>query len=494
MARPEGEFMSEKPAAAFTGPELCRYEAHEIVRLLARHEISPNDLLEASFQRMAEVEPVINAMPTLCPERAFAAAAALADQKPGPKWLGGLPLGIKDLTLVEGVRTTFGTAGLADFIPQKTDPMVRRIEARGGIVVGKSNTPEMGAGGNTFNAVFGPTRNPWDSSLNPGGSSGGAAAALATGETWLSQGSDHGGSLRTPAAFCGVVGLRPSPGRVANQTEAGFLIEGTSGPMARSVRDCALFLDVMADHNPRSPISYPGCESGSFQEAVLAASPKIRIGFTPDFNGLAPVDEPVRAHLAAVLEKMQAAGATIEETCPQLDGLERTYHTLRGIMWATLTHRMPDKITRHFKPALAENATFGQGLSMADIADANLDRTRLYHAMVSYFENWDVLACPVVGCLPHKQSEEWVREVGGVRFEGYMDWLRHAFLATVTGLPAISVPVGLGPGGLPVGLQLIGKPRGEAALLAAARAVEMVVGGPLPPIDPIGAADQASDA
>ena len=486
--------MPEKHTAAFTGPDLCRYEAHEIVRLLARREVSPKELLEASFQRMAEVEPEINAMPTLCPERAFAAAAALENQEPGPNWLGGLPLGIKDLTLVEGVRTTFGTPGLADFIPQKTDPMVRRIEARGGLVVGKSNTPEMGAGGNTFNAVFGPTLNPYDTSRNPGGSSGGAAASLTTGEVWLAQGSDHGGSLRTPAAFCGVVGLRPSPGRVANQTEAGFLIEGTSGPMARSVRDCALFLDVMSGHNPCSPISYPGCESGSFQEAVLAASPKIRIGFSADFKGLAPVDGPVRAHLAAVLEKMQGAGAVVEESCPQLDGLERSYHTLRGIMWATLTRRMPDKITRHFKPVLAENVAFGQSLSMADIADANLDRTRLYHAMVSYFESFDVLACPVVGCLPHRQEEEWVREVGGVQFDGYMDWLRHAFLATVTGLPAISVPVGLGPGGLPVGLQLIGRPRGEAALLAAARAVEMVTGGPLPPIDPKPGAGSASDA
>jgi amidase len=476
--------MAETEPPAFTGPELCRYQAHEIVDLLARRKVSPKELLEASFQRMAEVEPAINAMPTLCPDRAFAAAERLAEQEHGPKWLGGLPLGIKDLTLVEGVKTTFGTAGLADFIPQRSDPMVQRIEARGGLVVGKSNTPEMGAGGNTFNEVFGPTLNPWDTSRNPGGSSGGAAAALATGETWLSQGSDHGGSLRTPAAFCGVVGLRPSPGRVANQTEAGFLIEGTSGPMARSVRDCALFLDIMADYNPRSPISYPGCEAGSFQEAVLAASPKIRIGFTPDFNGLAPVDRPVHDHLISVLEKMQAAGAVIEETCPDLDGLEPSYHTLRGVMWATLTRRMPEKITNHFKPVLTENIAFGQSLSIADIADANLDRTRLYHRMVSYFESWDVLACPVVGCLPHLQAEEWVREVGGVVFDGYMDWLRHAFLATVTGLPAISVPVGLGPGGLPVGLQLIGRPRGEAALLAAARAVEMVAGGPFPPIDP----------
>lgn len=199
---------------AFSGPELCRLDAVTVVGLLRRREISPREALDAAYARIAEVEPAINATPTLCRGRAFEAAAAAAEgaaEADHPGWLAGLPLGIKDLTPVAGVRTTFGSQGFADFVPQESDPLVELLEGRGGIVAGKTNTPEFGAGGNTFNAVFGPTRNPWDTSLNAGGSSGGAAASLAAGELWLSHGSDHGGSLRTPAAYCGIVGLRPSP-------------------------------------------------------------------------------------------------------------------------------------------------------------------------------------------------------------------------------------------------------------------------------------------
>ena len=259
---------------AFTGPELCRLQAHELVALLKKGEVSPRDCLDAAFARIEAVEPAINAMPTTCPERAYAAADALEGDSSQPGWLAGLPLGIKDLNPVAGVRTTFGTKGFADFVPEKSDPLVARIEERGGIVAGKTNTPEMGAGANTFNAVFGATLNPWDTVLNPGGSSGGAAAGLATGEVWLSHGSDHGGSLRTPAAYCGIVGMRPSPGRAASASPAGFMTEGTQGPMARSVRDCALFLDCMAGHTPSIPISFPGPEGGSFQDAVIAATPR----------------------------------------------------------------------------------------------------------------------------------------------------------------------------------------------------------------------------
>lgn len=469
----------------FTGPELCRLEAVEVVALLRRGEVSPADLVEAAMERAGTVEPAVNAMPVTCAGRARAAAAALPrPPAEGAGWLAGLPIGIKDLTPVAGVRTTFGTRGLADFVPERSDPLVERLEARGGIVVGKTNTPEFGAGGNTFNAVFGATRNPWDTRLNAGGSSGGAAASLATGEVWLSHGSDHGGSLRTPAAYCGVVGLRPSPGRVGGgPADAGFIIEGAQGPMARSVRDCALFLDAMAGYEPRFPISFPGPEA-PFQEAVARADGRMRVAFSTDLGGLSPVDTEVEAHLRGVLALLERGGAAVEETCPELPGLERTYHVLRGMMWATMVRRMPEAIRRHFKPTLAENTAYGEALSMPQIADAQLDRSTIYANMLELFGSFDVLACPTVGCMPHPQDVEWVREVGGRRLTGYMDWLRFAFLATVAGLPAISVPVGLGPRGLPVGLQLIGRPRGEAALLAAARAVEMAVGGPLGPIDP----------
>jgi len=475
---------------AFTGPELCALEAHEVVAMLKRGDITPRDCIDAALARIARVEPAINAIPTLCEDRARAAADALESSagnghSNAAGWLAGLPLGIKDLSDVAGVRTTYGTKGYADHIPRTSDTLVTRIESRGGIVIGKTNTPEFGAGANTFNDVLGITRNPWDTTLNPGGSSGGAAASLATGETWLSHGSDHGGSLRTPAGFCGIVGLRPSPGRVAADSNAAFMIEGNEGPMARSVRDCALFLDTMAGFDPASPISYPADRDGSFEDAVIRATPDIRIAFSADLNGMAQVDSDVLSHLHSVMHKMQAAGASVEETCPQLPHLERTYHTLRGIGFAIMARRMPADISRHLKATIHQNIARGRALDIDNIADAHLDRTIIYNNMLRLFDDFDVLACPTVGCMPHPQTEEWVSEIDGHRLDGYMDWLRFAFLATTTGLPAISVPVGPGPDGLPIGIQLIGRPRGEAALLAAAQMFETVTGGPAVPIDPI---------
>ena len=465
---------------AFSGPEICAKSAVEVVALLRAGEVSAPEVLEAALVRIGEVEPAVNALPTLCERRARTAAEGISRET----MLAGLPLPIKDLTTVEGVKTTFGTKGLGDFIPKVSDPLVTHLEARGAVVIGKSNTPEMGAGGNTFNEVFGATLNAWDRRLNAGGSSGGAAVALATGEAWLAHGSDHGGSLRTPAAFNGVVGLRPSPGRVVSGPgEAAYLMEGVQGPMARSVADCALFLDAMAGFEPRSPLSFPPRQE-SFLQAVERAEPRVRIAFAPDLGGFSPVDREMAEALVAGLTKVEAAGAVVEEIVPDLPDLERSYHTLRGIMWATMARRLPKRVRRHFKATLEENIRFGEALNMGDISDAQLDRSRIYANMLGIFKDFDVLACPVVGCMPRRQSEEWVREVGGVAHPGYMDWLRFAFLATVTGLPALSVPLGLGPRGLPVGLQLIGSPRGEARLLAVARAVEMAVGGPLGPIDP----------
>ena len=470
----------------FTGPELCKYEAHEVVKLLKNGDVSPGELLDAATKRISQTGRLINATPTLCEDRARTAAKSL-DSGPDSHdgWLAGLPITIKDLNMVAGVRTTYGSKGFSDFIPEESDPLVELLEARGGIILGKTNTPEFGAGGNTFNEVFGPTLNPWDTSLNAGGSSGGAAASLATGEVWLSQGSDHGGSLRTPAAYCGIVGLRPSPGMAGGPgKDNAFMIEGTQGPMARSVMDCALFLDAMSGFDPRIPISFPHSKT-SYQDAVRHFSSKLSIAFSPDLGGFGQVDKEMDDHLRGTLLMLENNGVEIEETCPDLSELEKTYHTLRGIMWATAARGLPEEVKRHFKPTLAQNTAFGQSLSIDDIIDANINRSKIYNRMVNLFEKYDVLACPTVGCMPHIQSQEWVDNVGGVQLSGYMDWLRFAFLATTTGLPSISVPVGLGPRGLPVGLQLIGRPRGEAKLLSAARLVELTVGGPLGPIDPI---------
>ncbi|RMF41360.1 MAG: amidase [Alphaproteobacteria bacterium] len=482
--------MADLLQPAFTGPELCRLEAHEAVELLRRGEVSPRELLDAALERIAAVEPAINAMPTICAERAAAALDDVGAADPAdPGWLGGLPVGIKDLDRVKGVRCTYGTPGLADYVPDFSDRFVELLESRGGIVLGKTNTPEMGAGGNTFNPVFGHTRNPWNVALNPGGSSGGAAAALATGETWLSQGSDHGGSLRTPAAYCGVVGLRPTPGRVPTTLVAGAsasrITEGVMGPMARSVRDCALFLDALSGFDPRLPASFPPPDT-PFQQAVVEAGPKVRIAYAPDLGGICPVEPAIATVLAEALGKVEAAGGSVDDACPDLTGLIETYYALRGLGFVARDLAMPKSVSRHFKDTIRQGTEFGRSLGAEDIARAYVDATTLFLRMADFLDRFDVLACPTVGCMPRAAEIEWIDEINGVRLDNYMDWLRFAFLATTTGLPAISLPVGLADG-LPVGLQLIGPPRGEGKLLAVARAVEMAVGGPLGPIDPVAA-------
>ena len=309
----------------FSGSELCKYEAHEAVKLLKNGDVSSGELLDAATKRISQTGKIINATTTLCEERARTAAKFLDNTEDSHDgWLAGLPITIKDLKMVAGVRTTYGSKGFSDFIPEESDPLVELLEARGGIVLGKTNTPEFGAGGNTFNEVFGPTLNPWDTSLNAGGSSGGAAASLATGEIWLSHGSDHGGSLRTPAAYCGIVGLRPSPGIAGGpDKDNAFMIEGTQGPMARSVMDCALFLDAMSGYDPRIAISFPHPKT-SYQDAARHVPSKLAIAFSSDLGGFGQVDKEMDNHLRGTLLMLENNGAEIEETCPDLSELERS--------------------------------------------------------------------------------------------------------------------------------------------------------------------------
>jgi amidase len=487
MQQPTSVFNPMLPKPPYSGPELCALSAYDAVQMLKRGEISPVELLDAAFARIENCEPKINALPTLCEERARAAASqidkSVFDQ---PGSLAGLPITIKDLTPVAGVRTTYGTPALADFIASESSFLVERLEARGGVVIGKSNTPEMGAGGNTFNSVFGATRNPWDTRMNAGGSSGGAAVSVATGETWLAHGSDLAGSLRTPAAYCGVVGLRPSPGRAggANKDHA-FNIEGVDGPVARSVLDAALFLDAMTGFDPRMPLSLeaPGVP---FQNAVLQAAAPARIAYTPDLNGFAPVEREIDTILRASLEKLESMGTRVELACPDLPGLYDTYRTLRGAYWATLPGRLSDEIQAGFKETLQENVAFGKALSLDELIDAQRNRSLLYGNMQRFLEIYDVLAFPVVGLEPGPVEIEFPPEVNGEPVSDYVDWLRFSFLSTATSLPSISVPAGLTASGMPVGIQLIGPPRGEAKLLGVASFIEKTAGiSQLLPIDPI---------
>lgn len=475
-----------RPDARFTGPSLCARTARAVVADLRRGDLDPLDVIEAAATRIAEVEPAVNAMPALCIDRARAQVADLARGETGhPAWLAGLPIAIKDLNNVGGVPTSFGNTAMAGVVPAASDPLVERLEARGGLVIGKTNTPEFGAGGNTTNAVFGATRNPWDTRMNAGGSSGGAAVSLATGEVWLSHGSDLMGSLRTPAAHCGVLGLRPSPGRCGGgPAAAGFMSEGLQGPMARDVRDLALFVDAMTGWDPRMPISQDA-PAEPFQDVLDHAPRAPRIAFSEDQNGFAPVEIEIRAVLRAAMQTVARAGASVEEVCPDLPGLNETYLALRGMHYGALTARLPEEVRATFGQRVRDNVAYAVTQSSAAIYDAQRGRSALYEIMRLFLGQYDILAIPVVGIAPVSVELENPTHVDGAEIATYEDWLRFSFLATAAQLPALSMPAGFTASGLPVGVQLIGPPRGEAVLLQTALFVEEALGLPATPIDPI---------
>ena len=303
--------------------QLTSLTATAAIALLRKKEISPLDLIDAAAERIAEVEPAINALPTLCLDRARDKAKAMmadnnADQANEAGTLAGLPIAIKDLNDVAGVRTTYGSPIFKDYVPATSHPVVERIERKGGIVIAKSNTPEFGAGGSTFNEVFGRTRNPWNTSLTSGGSTGGGAAALAAGDVWLAHGSDLGGSVRRPGTYCSVVGLRPSPGRVTRGTKQDlFSTLSVQGPMARTVEDVALFLDTMTGLCPLDPLTFEA-PAQSFASAVSEPHLPKRVALAPDVDGQVPVDAETREICAAAARRFEEAGVIVEEACPDL--------------------------------------------------------------------------------------------------------------------------------------------------------------------------------
>ncbi len=477
---------SNRPETSFTGSDLCAKSAREVVKLLRTKQVSPEELIAASENRTAQVGEQVNAVVTTCHDRAREKAAGLANlDADHPGYLAGLPVGIKDLSAVSGVRMTKGTLGMSDHVCKDNDPIVDILENRGALVVGKTNTPEMGAGGNTFNAVFGKTRNPWNTAKNAGGSSGGAAVSLATGEVWLSHGSDLAGSLRTPAAYCNVVGMRASPGRVlGGPGPIGFTVEGIAGPMARSVADCALFLDAMCGYDSRAPMSLPAPDA-PFQQAVETVDCNVKVAYAPTLGGFAPVESELESIMQSALGQLAGEGAQIDEDCPCMDGLNDTYITLRGQVWASTAGRLPQEIQQHYKKTLAENIEVGRNLTVEQVMDANVTRTTLYQRMRTFLQSHDVLATAVVGIEQTPVGLEYPTGVDGQVMDSYIDWLKFSYLATTTGLPAISVPCGFTKSGMPVGLQLIGPPRGDAKVLAVAHALEQVVDIGQGPIDPI---------
>ncbi|MGZ4149551.1 MAG: amidase [Actinomycetota bacterium] len=465
--------------------ELTRLSACEAVALLHAGDVGPSELVAAALARIEATDGALNAIPTVCAERARAHAARIeaAEAPAGP--LGGLPIAVKDLNDVAGVRTTYGSPIFAEHVPERSDLLVERLEVNGAIVVGKSNTPEFGAGANTFNEVFGDTRNPWDTAMTSGGSSGGSAAALAAGQVWLATGSDLAGSLRTPASFCGVVGLRPSPGRVASgPNELPFDTLGVEGPMGRTVADAALMLDALSGADPRDPLSLDA-PPRPFLDAARAARAPRTLAFTPDLGGIAPVDPEVAAICAAAADRFAELGARVRRASPDLAGAPETFQVLRAAGFVASLGPLYATDRDRLKPDIRWNVERGLALTREEVARAERDRGRIAHAMAAFLEDAEVLACPAAPVPPFPVRRRWVEEIGGERLDNYVEWLRITSAITLTACPAIVVPCGLTREGLPVGLQLVGRPRGEAALLSAAAAFEALAGlAALVPRDP----------
>ncbi len=469
--------------------DLVRLSARDAAQILRRGEVSPTEMVEASVRRIEATDGDLNALPTLCAERALDHAKRIETARTADGgrsgWLGGLPIAVKDLNDVGGVRTTYGSPLFADHVPERSDIMVETLEANGAIVIGKSNTPEFGHGANTFNEVFGETRNPWNTDMTCGGSSGGSAVAVATGQTWLATGSDLGCSLRTPAAFCSVVGLRPSPGRVARApTRLPYDNLWVQGPMARNVGDIALMLDAMTGDHPADPISV-AAPAEPFVDAVDSAKAPARIAYSPDLGGLVPVAKEVAEVCAAAVERLSDLGAIVEEACPDLADARDIFHVLRANQFVGDLAELIDEHRDLVRPEVVWNLEQGSKLTAKELAAAERARGRLYRRAAAFFETYDLLVTPATIVAPFNVEIRAVDEVEGHKFENYFDWYAIAYAITATSLPALSLPCGFTANGLPVGLQVVGPPRGEAWLLAAARLMEEIyaIAGALP-IDP----------
>jgi amidase len=455
--------------------DLCFTPATRLAALIRARKVSPLEVTRAVLARIERVNPALNAYCTVAAEQALAAARAATRALTRSAGLGPLhsiPVSIKDLTPTRGIRTTWGSKIFEHHVPAEDGLVVERLKSAGAIVIGKTNTPEYGAGANTFNAVFGATRNPWNPSLTCGGSTGGGAVALATGMGPLTQGSDLGGSLRIPAAFCGVVGLRPSPGLVpVYPVVTAWDAYSVQGPMARTVGDLALMLAAMAGPDPRSPISYPA-DGRAFVAATRRPSLRgARIAWSADL-GITPVDDEIRSVSFAATRVLRDLGARVDEAHPDFTGLLEVVLASRGF---SMVARHEDKLADWrgvMQENLVRNIEHGLGLSVSEVARAERMRTELWERVRRFQQRYDFIVTPTTAIPPFPLETIYPREINGVPMENYIQWVLLTYAFTVVGLPAISIPCGFTRAGLPVGLQIVGRWRDDAGVLRAAAAFE----------------------
>jgi len=455
--------------------EFIKFSARKVFNLLKSQEITPYDLLNVALARIKETNPSINSIPTLCIDRAEnqinnmkSTYSAKSNDPIG--FLYGIPLVIKDLTDVQGVRTTMGSKIYADRIPNKSAEIVKTIEKNYGIILGKSNTPEFGAGANTFNEVFGKTRNPWNTNLSAGGSSGGSAAALASGQVWLATGSDLGGSLRIPASYCSVVGLRPTPGLVSNGPKTlPFDNLSVDGPLARTVEDIALFLDTLSQNNINVPLSSSQNHT-SFLNAIDKPKLPKRIAFSHNL-GIIPIAKEVEEVFTKTLNRLNNMDIELEESNIDFTHAEKIFGTLRAVNFAAL-FSIPKSHIDMLKPEIVWNINEGLSLTGAQITEAETKRGELVNQLISFFKTFDLFICPTVILPPYDVNKRYISEINGKKLDNYIQSLILTSALSLTACPIISIPCGFTSNNLPVGLQIMSKWNSEATLLSAAHIIE----------------------
>jgi len=459
--------------------DVVKLTARQAVDLLKNKKVSPLELINAALERIEQTDGAINALPTICADRARHHAQRLmemqSDNDTPRGQLHGLPVAIKDLKDVAGVRSTKGSPIYANHVPETSDRLVTNIESRGGVVLAKSNTPEFGAGANTFNEVFGKTRNPWNTDLTCGGSSGGSGAALAAGQIWLATGSDLGGSLRIPASFCSVVGLRPTPGRVAHGPRADpYGTLSVEGPMGRNVGDVALLLDAQSGSYKWDPLSLPSPETSFVDSADTPAVPA-RVAYTSNL-GIATVDSSVVEVGRLAVSTFEGMGSRVDEATIDLGDAEDTFQTLRGTQYVAGVGRLLADHRDLLKDEVIWNIEHGLSLTPEQIGLAEVARGGIINRTARFFETYDVLVCPTVLTPPFDVDIRFLTEVEGVELPTYIGWLLMTFALTLTGCPIISVPCGFTESGLPVGVQIMAPWKEEAYLLSVASAFEQELG------------------
>ncbi|MEM1091101.1 MAG: amidase [Pseudomonadota bacterium] len=459
--------------------DLVWKSAVELAGLIRRREVSCTEVVSAHLAQLDFCNERLNAVVTRTDAQALETAQSLDDRLARGEVLGplaGLPVAHKDLALTKGVRTTFGSKTKADFVPEENSLPVQRMHEAGAIMLGKTNTPEFGAGSQTFNEVFGVTRNPYNPELTCGGSSGGAAVALAAGMVSLADGSDMGGSLRNPAAWCNVVGLRPTPGRVPSwPTQYPLATLPVEGPMARTVEDVALFMSAIAGPDSRCPLSRRLSEQ-DFTKALTRSFSGCAVAVASDYAGQLPLVEGMAAYVERGAQVLADAGAVLSEELPDLANIDEVFKTLRASLYAGMLGPALDQHRADFKQTLIWNIEQGLKLSPKKVEDAQLELERIRQRFDRFFERFEYLLLPVTQLHPFPVDLPYPESVAGEPMHSYLDWMRSCYFITVPGHPAVSVPVGFTDEGLPVGLQIVGRYGDDFGVLQAAWAVQQATG------------------